>query len=84
MTKKGFLFSFIITVALSFVSCSAERECSVVRTPYILKESNNVCFFGDELFYSTSKGVMSMNNDSSFGKGIEIVAASKAANITNG
>jgi hypothetical protein len=66
VTKKGFLFSFIITVALSFVSCSAKRDYSVVRTPYILKESNNVCFFGDELFYSTSKGVMSMNNDSSF------------------
>ena len=70
MTKKGFLFSFIITVALSFISCSAKRDYSVVRTPYILKESNNVCFFGDELFYSTSKGVMSMNNDSSFGKEI--------------
>lgn len=71
MTKKGFLFSFIITVALSFVSCSAKRDYSVVRTPYILKESNNVCFFSDELFYSTSKGVMSMNSDSSFGKDIE-------------
>lgn len=71
MTKKGFLFSFIITVALSFVSCSTKRDYSVVRTPYILKKSNNVCFFGDELLYSTSKGVMSMNNDRSFGKEIE-------------